>query len=94
MLRGDRLELLDGAGRIRRTERLPGRAVSSAARPGRTDLAVSVAGRDGAGRVMLLMRGTPPAPRTLFASPGAIGEVAFSPDGTTDLTSRPGVGEW
>ena len=95
VLRGDTLELLDGAGRIRRTERLPGRAVSGAERPGRTDLAVSVAGRDGTGRVLLLrVRGTPPAPRTLFASPGAIGEVAFSPDGTTVLASRPGVGEW
>jgi hypothetical protein len=95
VLRGDRLELLDGAGRIRRTERLPGRAVSSSERPGRTDLAVSVAGRDGTGRVMLLrVRGTPPAPRTLLASPGAIGEVAFSPDGTTVLASRPGGGEW
>jgi hypothetical protein len=95
VLRGDRLQLLDGKGRIRRTERLPGRAVSSSARPGRTDLAVSVAGRDGIGRVMLLrVRGTPPAPRTLFAAPGAIGEVAFSPDGSTVLASRPGVGEW
>ena len=95
VLRGDRLELLDGKGRIRRTERLPGRAVSSSARPGRTDLAVSVAGRDGIGRVMLLrVHGTPRAPRTLLAAPGAIGEVAFSPDGSTVLASRPGVGEW
>ena len=95
VLRGDELELLDGAGRVRRTERLPGRAVSSSDRPGRTDLAVSVAGRGGTGRVMLMrVRGTPPAPRTSFASPGAIGEVAFSPDGTTVLASRPGVGEW
>ena len=95
VLRGDRLELLDGKGRIRRAERLPGRAASSAARPGRADLVVSVAGRDGIGRVMLLrVRGTPPAPRTLLAAPGAIGEVAFSPDGTTVLASRPGVGEW
>jgi hypothetical protein len=95
VLRGDRLELLDGAGRIRRTERLPGRAVSSSARPGRTDLAVSVDGRDGTGRVMLLrVRGTPPAPRTLFASPGAIREVVFSHDGTTILASRLDAGEW
>ncbi len=95
VLRGDELQLLDGAGRIRRTERLPGRAVSSSQRPGRTDLAVSVAGRDGVGRVVLLrVRGTPPAPRMLFASPGAIGEVAFSPDATTVLAARPGAGEW
>ena len=95
VLRGDRLELLDGAGRIRRTARLPGRAVASSARPGRTDLAVSVAGRDGVGRVLLLrVRGTPPAPRTLYASPGAIGEVSFSPDGTTVLAARPGAAEW
>ena len=95
VLRGDRVELLDGAGRVRRMVRLPGRGVSSSQRPGRTDLAVSVAGRDGTGRVLLLrVRGTPPPPRTLLASPGAIGEVAFSPDGTTILASRPGVGEW
>jgi hypothetical protein len=95
VLRGDRLELLDGAGRIRRTERLPGTAVASAQRPGRTDLAVSVAGRDGVGRVVLLrVRGTPPPPRTLYAAPGAIGEVAFSPDGTTVLAARPGAAEW
>ena len=95
VLRGDRLELLDGKGRVRRSVRLPGRALSGSARPGRTDFAVSVAGRDGVGRVMLLrVRGTPPAPRTLFAAPGAIGEVAFSPDGSTVLASRSGVGEW
>jgi hypothetical protein len=95
VLRGDRLELLDGAGRIRRRARLPGRAVASSQRPGRTDLAVSVAGRDGTGRVMLLrVRGKATAPRTLFASPGRIGEVIFSPDGTTILASRPGAGEW
>ena len=95
VLRGDRLELLDGAGRIRRTERLPGAAVASAERPGRIDLAVSVAGRDGSGRVMLLrVRGTPPPPRTLYAAPGAIGEVAFSPDGSTVIAARPGVAEW
>ena len=95
VLRGDALALLAGTGRIRRTERLPGRAVASAARPGRTDLAVTVAGRDGVGRVMLLrVRGTPPAPRTLFAAPGAIGEVAFSPDATTVLAARPNAGEW
>ena len=95
VLRGDTLELLDGKGRIRRSERLPGRAVSSSQRPGRTDLAVSVAGRDGIGRVMLLrVRGTPPTPRTLLAAPGAIGEVAFSPDGTTVLAARPGAAEW
>ena len=95
VLRGERLELLDGAGRIRRTERLPGTAVASAQRPGRTDLAVSIAGRDGVGRVVLLRaRGTPPPPRTLYAAPGAIGEVAFSPDGTTVLAARPGAAEW
>ncbi len=95
VLRGDELELLDGAGRVRRAERLPGRAVSGAERPGRTDLAVSVAGRDGIGRVLLLrVRGTPPPPRTLLAAPGAIGEVAFSPDAKTVLAVRPGVGEW
>jgi hypothetical protein len=69
--------------------------VSAAIRPGRTDLAVSVAGADGTGRVLLVrVRGTPPPHRTLLASPGRIGEVAFSPDGLTVLASRPGAGEW
>ena len=36
----------------------------------------------------------PPPPRTLYAAPAAIGEVAFSPDATMVLAARPGAAEW
>ena len=95
VLRGDTLVLLDGKGRVRRRHTLRGSGVSLADRPGRTDLAVTLRGRDGTGRLMLFrVRGTPPRPRTLLASPGAVGEAVFSPDGRTVLVSRPGAGEW
>jgi hypothetical protein len=95
VIRGDQLQLLAANGRIRRHERLPGSGIALASRPHRTDVAVSVAGRDGTGRVLLVrVRGSVRRRLTLLASPGAIGEVAFSPDGSTVLASRAGASEW
>jgi hypothetical protein len=94
VIRGDELQVLAGNGRVRFRVPLRGSGVSLADRPGRTDVAISVVGRDGTGRVLLQrVRGSDRPQRVLLAAPGPIAEVAFSPDGSTVLVAR-GAGEW
>ena len=94
VLRGDELQVLAGNGRVRFRVALRGSGVSLANRPGRTDIAISVVGRDGTGRVLLQrIRGSRRPQRTLLAAPGPIAEVAFSPTGSNVLVAR-GRGEW
>lgn len=73
---------------------LPGRVVGAVVRPGTMQVAFATFGDDAVGRVTLLSLRGPTRPRTLLASPGSIGELVASPDGSTLIAARPGAREW